>query len=277
MKEKKSGEDRFFNEPLESIESIVNTDYWEDDEPAMKNARKSIFGAVLIKILSIFLVAYIIWGYRLDIAYYFQDKGIKDFGKVTISTLKNINMKEFKKYDNHVVSISGWVELENSFAMKLNFKKYKILKLWRRPVFVVLPKENNSFIAQQETSSDIPYLEPVKGRLMTYNSMKEGFLLNSYEGIIGAYKKSQRQSLMLAIRSSKGKLTTDDLKDIKKIVNENTKKFKENGVIIVVDYFPGQDIWSLIIPLILLLYIVYSLFSIFKVFKVMKISENTQG
>jgi len=196
MVKNKNNEDDFFkNAPLESIESIVNTDNWEDNEPVIKNGKKNISKFILIKLITTIIIGYIILGYKLDIQYYFQDMvGIKDFGKVTITTLKKIKMEEFKNYNNSVVSISGWVEIENSFSMKLNFKRYNILKLWRKPIFIVLPKNNNSFVPTEGTLSDISYLKPIKGRLLTYKNMSNGIsLLNSYDGIITAYKRATKK------------------------------------------------------------------------------------
>jgi hypothetical protein len=241
----KNNEENFFKDaPLESIESIVNTDNWEDNEPVIQNGKKNITRFIFIKIVTIIIIGYIIIGYKLDVEYYFQDIAVKDFGKVTITTLKKIKMEEFKKYNNTVASVSGWIEIENSFSMKLNFKRYMILKLWRKPIFVVLDKDNKSFVPTEGTSSDISYLKPVTGRLLTYNNLSNGIsLLNSYDGIVTAYKRATK------------------------------KQFSKNGVIIIADSLPKQNIWSLIIPSILLLYIFYSIFSIIRIFKIIK-KEN---
>jgi len=242
MVDNKNNEDNFFKEaPLESIESIVNSNDWQEDEPAIQHGKKNITQFIFIKLITMIIIGYIIVGYKLDIEYYFQDIAVKDFGKVTITTLKKINMDEFKNYNNTVVSISGWVEIENSFSMKLNFKRYKILKLWRKPIFVVLPKNNNSFIATEGTLSDISYLKQVKGRLLTYKNMSNGIsLLNSYDGIISSYKRATK------------------------------KKFSKNGVIIIADSLPKQNIWALIIPGLLSLYILYSIFAIIRIFRTIK-------
>ena len=247
MVDNKNNEDNFFKEtPLESIDSIVNSDNWEENEPAIQNGKKNITQFIFIKLITMIIIGYIIIGYKLDIKYYFQDIAVKDFGKVTITTLKKIKMEEFKNYNNSVVSISGWVEIENSFSLKLNFKRYKVLKLWRKPIFVVLPKNNNSFVATEGTLSDISYLKPVKGRLLTYKNMSNGIsLLNSYDGIITAYKRATK------------------------------KQFSKNGVIIIADSLPKQNIWSLVIPSLLLLYILYSIFAIIRIFKLVKTSENS--
>jgi len=247
MVDNKNNENDFFNEmPLESIDSIVNSDNWTENEPVVQSGKKNIARFVFIKLITIIIIGFIALGYKLDIQYYFQDIGVKDFGKVTITTLKKIDMEEFKKYNNTVASISGWIEIENSFSMKLNFKRYMILKLWRKPIFVVLNKDNKSFVPTEGTSSDISYLKPVTGRLLTYNNLSNGIsLLNSYDGIITAYKRATK------------------------------KQFSKNGVIIIADNLPKQNIWSLVIPSLLLLYILYSIFAIIRIFKVVKTSENS--
>ncbi len=275
MTNNKNNEDNFFKDaPLESIESIVNDDNWGDDEPAVQNGKKSIARFIFIKLITIAIILYLIMGYKLDIQYYFQDIAVKDFGKVNITTLKKIKMEEFKNYNNSVVSISGWIEMENSFSMKLNFKKYKILKLWRKPIFVVLPDGNDSFVATEGTLSDISYLKQVKGRLLTCKHLSNGFL-NSYDGIISAYKRASVKSRVQALKASKGKISTDDYKSIRKLVKQEIKEFSSNGVIIIADSLPGQNILILIIPALLFLYILYSIFAIIRIFKTIKSEKNT--
>jgi len=247
VKDKEIKEENLFfeNKPLESIDSIIDTDNWDNEEPAVKNGKKNIFRFVLIKAFTIFIIAYIILGYKLDIQYYFEDEAVKDFGRVTIESVKTLKMDEFKKYNNTIASVSGWVEIENSFSMKLNFNRYRILKLWRKPIFIVLDKDSDKFIATGGTSSDISYLKKVKGRLITYKNMSNGIsLLNSYDGIITSYKKATK------------------------------KEFSKNSVIILVDNLPKQNIWALIIPSILMIYILYSIFSIIRIFFSIKKNAN---
>jgi len=241
-------EDSFFENkptaPLEPIDSIIDDGNWSGNELAMQKGKRNLFRFVSLKLLTIFIIGYIILGYKLDIQYYFQDESIKDFGKVTIESVNSLKMDEFKKYNNSIASISGWVEIENSFSMKLNFKRYIILKLWRKPIFIVLDKENKAFIPTEGTSSDISYLKKVKGRLITYDNLSNGIsLLNSYDGIISSFKKATK------------------------------KKFSKKSVIIIADNLPKQNIWSLVVPSILMLYIFYSIFSIIRIFKSVK-KEN---
>ena len=263
MNNKKDEQDFFREKPLESIDSIVNEETWNDEDIVMKNGKKNILRFIIIKLLTILIISYIIVAYKFDLEYYFQDKGVKDIGKVTIETLKKIDMNELKKYDNSVVSLSGWVEIENSFTMKLNFKKYNVLKLWRKPIFVLVTPSHPSFIPPEGTSSDIPFLKPVKGRLIIYGSMSEGFLLNSYSGIITAYQRAKRKACMMDL-------------ECRKSIKEMDFTFPKNGVIVVADYLPGKDLKVLIIPILLLLYVLYSLFALIKIFKVVKKGENSQ-
>jgi hypothetical protein len=244
-KKNNDSENSFFESaPLESIDSIMNTDNWGDNEAVIQNGKKNITRFIFIKLVTILIIGYIILGYKLDIQYYFQDEGVKDFGKVTINSVKTLKMDEFKKYNNTIASISGWVEIENSFSLKLNFKRYNVLKLWRKPIFIVLDKDNKNFIPSEGTTSDISYLKPIKGRLLTYKNMSNGIsLLNSYDGIITSYKRA------------------------------TNKQFSKDGVIIIADSFPKQNIWSLIVPSILFLYILYSIFSIIMIFRVVKKDE----
>jgi len=216
-------------------------DFWDDNEPIIQVKKNNLLKFIIIKSLTMLLISYMIFGYTDEISYFFSSGKVIKLGKLNINTVDNINIKDWEKYSNKEVSIAGWVEVPNSFSMKLNFTRYQILKLWRKPVFVAIEKGKKGLVAEEGASNDIPYIYEISGRLLTYDKIISGIsLLNPYKNIVFAYRKATK------------------------------RKFPKDAILIIAHEIPKSNYWSIAIPILLMLYLLYSIFSIFRIFKSVK-------
>jgi len=218
-----------------------NLDFWNNDEPIIKSQKDNILKFIILKILTILLVLYVLNGYMSDISYFFSTEKVAKLETINIDTINKIDLNKWKKHANKQVSISGWVEIRSSFTMKMNFTRYQILKLYRKPVFVAIEKGKKGYITEIGTVNDIPNIYDISGRLLTYKELASGFsLLNPYQGLIEGYRRATK------------------------------RKLPKNSILIIAHQKPKSDYWSIIIPILLLLYLLYSMFSIIRIFKITK-------
>ncbi len=227
------------SEQEQNTTSQAEEEFWGDSEDVIKKGKKSILRYLSIKIITMIFVAYIISGYVTDLKYFFSTDKITPLPKATIDTVEEYqkNIPEYiKKHHNKEVSISGWVELERSFAVKIGFSKYNVLKLWQIPVFVAV-KHGERGVDKDNLSSTIPFLD-VNGRFLDYDRVvSDNLLFNPYTSIAKGYLKITKESL------GKG------------------------AILIMAHELPKEDYKVLIILSILWAYILYSLYSIFKIVK----------
>ncbi|MBN2694620.1 hypothetical protein JXR93_08155 [bacterium] len=227
------------SEHEQNTTSQAEEEFWGDNEDVIKKGKKSIIRYLSIKVITMIFVAYIISGYMTDLNYFFSTDKITPLPKATIDTIEEYqkNIPEYlKKLHNKEVSISGWVELEKSFAVKIGFSKYNVLKLWQIPVFVAV-KQGERGVDKDDIAAAIPFLD-VNGRLLNYDRViSDNILFNPYTSIAKGYLKIAKERL------GKG------------------------AILIMAHEAPKKDYKVLIILLVLLGYILYSLYSIYKIVK----------
>ena len=218
-----------------------DNDIWSEQEPVIEAQKTNLLRFIIIKSITTLLVLYVLNGYIDDISYYFSSNEVIKLGEVNINTIDKLNIKDWKKNFNKQVSISGWVDIRSSFTMKMNFTRYQILKLYRKPIFVAIEKGQKGYITEIGTVNDIPSIYNISGRLLTYEKLASGFsLLNPYQGLIEGYRRATK------------------------------RKLPKDAVLIIAHQKPKSDYWSIIIPLLLLLYLFYSIFSIIRIFRITK-------
>ncbi len=225
-------EDKNINKNISAAED----EFWNENEPVMKSGKKNIIRFIFIKIITIIFIGYIGAGYLSDISYFFNSEKITPLGEITIDTYEAVKIDDWLKKHDKYVSVSGWVEIERSFAVKIGFSKYDVLKLWRLPVFIAV-KHGDPGVDKSLVSTGIPYLD-ISGRLSEYKKLaKKTLVFNPYLSIATAYRVTTKE------------------------------KLPDNAIVIMANEKPYKDYIPLVIMGIILLYVLYSIYGLFKIFK----------